>query len=159
MAVCVAVRAVRYWNAKPDWRSTFAATGNPLAAVLLVLPVLNLGPWRETLAFGLINILLMGLMGADLLARTAFLVGVAAGAGYVDNLSIKGALLHFGVPEAAATDPWIVLSLVVAALAAVIIKAANDQGYRVVASAQPGGSRVPELRPCAHDSVELRLNP
>ena len=36
---------------------------------MLLLAVLNLGPWRETLAFGQINILLMGLMLADLLAR------------------------------------------------------------------------------------------
>ncbi len=56
---------------------------------MLVLAVLNLGPWRETLAFGQINILLMGLMAADLLSRnrrwtsgfpgSGFLVGVAAG--------------------------------------------------------------------------------
>ena len=56
---------------------------------MLVLAVLNLGPWRETLAFGQINILLMGVMAADLLSRnrhwtngfpgTGFLVGVAAG--------------------------------------------------------------------------------
>ena len=54
-----------------------------------LLAVLNLGPWRETLAFGQINILLMGLMVADLLTRShalgnglpgsGFLVGVAAG--------------------------------------------------------------------------------
>jgi alpha-1,2-mannosyltransferase len=55
------------------------------------------------------------------------------GAGYVDNLSIKGALLHFGVPGAAVTVPWLVLSLLVVALAAAVIKAASDQGARVVA--------------------------
>ena len=55
------------------------------------------------------------------------------GAGYVDNLSLKGALLHFGVPEAAVTVPWLVLSLLVVALAAAVIKAASDQGARVVA--------------------------
>ena len=55
------------------------------------------------------------------------------GAGYVDNLSLKGALLHFGVPEAlrhravAAAEPGVV------AVGAAVIKAASDQGARVVA--------------------------
>jgi alpha-1,2-mannosyltransferase len=202
VAVWVAVRGVRYWTAKADWRTTFRSAGNGWAAAVLVLAVLNLGPWRETLAFGQINILLMGLMAADLLARnprwtrgvpgSGFLVGVAAGikltplvfglyflvrrdwrgllnmgagfastvllgwlvrpaeslqfwlqilpdtsriggAGYVDNLSLKGALLHFGVPETSVTLPWLALSLVVVALAAGIIKTASDQGARVVA--------------------------
>lgn len=202
LAVWVAVRIVRYWNAKALWRSTFSSTGNRWVAVLLVLAVLNLGPWRETLAFGQINILLMGLIAADLLARnprwtrgvpgSGFLVGVAAGikltplvfglyflmrkdwrgllnmgagfastvlfgfllrpaeslqfwleilpdtsriggAGYVDNLSLKGALLHFGVPETAVTVPWLVLGLLVVVLAAALIKAASEQGARVVA--------------------------
>jgi alpha-1,2-mannosyltransferase len=202
VAVWVAGRGVRYWNAKADWRSTFRSLGNRWAAAVLVLAVLNLGPWRETLAFGQINILLMGLMAADLLTRnqrwirgfpgSGFLVGVAAGikltplvfglyflmrkdwrgllnmgagfagtvllgwllrpaeslqfwleilpdtsriggAGYVDNLSLKGALLHFGVPEAGVTVPWLLLSLLVVVLAATIIKTASDQGARVVA--------------------------
>lgn len=207
VAAWVAVRAVRYWNGKPDWRSTFASDPwpsllNRLGAMVLLLAVLNLGPWRETLVFGQINILLMGLMAADLLARnprwtrglpgSGFLVGVAAGikltplvfglyflmrkdwrgllnmgagfastvligwllrpaeslqfwleilpdtsriggAGYVDNLSIKGALLHFGVPAAGINVPWLVLSLLVVALGAAVIKTASDQGARVVA--------------------------
>ncbi|CAH0164992.1 Polyprenol-phosphate-mannose-dependent alpha-(1-2)-phosphatidylinositol mannoside mannosyltransferase [Arthrobacter sp. Bi83] len=207
VAAWVAARGVRYWNAKSDWRSTFASATLPsllnrLGAVVLLLAVLNLGPWRETLAFGQINILLMGMMAADLLARnprwsrglpgSGFLVGVAAGikltplvfglyflvrrdwrgllnmgagfastvllgwlirpaeslqfwldiipdtsriggAGYVDNLSIKGALLHFGVPAAGVTLPWLVLSLLVVALGAAVIKSASDQGSRVVA--------------------------
>ena len=64
-------------------------TGNGWAAAVLVLAVLNLGPWRETLVFGQINALLMGLIAVDLLARnprwtrgfpgSGFLVGVAAG--------------------------------------------------------------------------------
>jgi alpha-1,2-mannosyltransferase len=202
VAVLAAVRTVRYWNAKGDWRATFRSPGNCWAAAVLVLTVLNLGPWRETLMFGQINALLMGLMATDLLARnprwtrgfpgSGFLVGVAAGikltplvfglyylvrkdwrgllnmaagftatvvfgwllrpvesvqfwfemlpdtsrmggAGYVDNLSLKGALLHFGVPEASVTVPWLVLSLMVVALGASVIKAASDQGARVVA--------------------------
>jgi alpha-1,2-mannosyltransferase len=202
VAVLAAARTVRYWSAKTDWRATFRSPGNGWAAAALVLAVLNLGPWRETLAFGQINALLMGLIAADLLARnrrwargvpgSGFLVGVAAGikltplvfglyylvrrdwrglanmaagftativvgwllrpaeslqfwfqmlpdtsrmggAGYVDNLSLKGALLHFGVPEAYVTAPWLVLSLAVVVLGAGVIKAASDQGARVVA--------------------------
>ena len=202
VAILTAVRAVRYWNAKSSWRATFRTPGNGWAAAVLVLAVLNLGPWRETLVFGQINALLMGLIAVDLLARnrrwtrgfpgSGFLVGVAAGikltplvfglyylvrrdwrglgnmaagftatvvvgwllrpveslqfwlqmlpdtsrmggAGYVDNLSLKGALLHFGVPEAHVTVPWLVLSLVVVAVGAGVIKAASDQGARVVA--------------------------
>lgn len=202
VAILTAARAVRYWNAKSSWRATFRAPGNVWAAAVLVLAVLNLGPWRETLAFGQINALLMGLIAVDLLARhprwtrglpgSGFLVGVAAGikltplvfglyylvrkdwrglgnmaagftatvvlgwllrpaeslqfwlqmlpdtsrmggAGYVDNLSLKGALLHFGVPEAHVTVPWLVLSLMVVAVGAGVIKAASDQGARVVA--------------------------
>ena len=207
VAVWVAVRGVRYWSAKQDWRSTFGgagfkATRNRWGAVILLLAVINLGPWRETLAFGQINILLMGLMAADLLAGNqrwnqgfpgrGFLVGMAAGikltplvfglyflvrkdwrglfnmaggfaftvllgwlvrpaesftfwleilpdtsrlggAGYVDNLSIKGGLLHFGVPEAGVTVPWLLLSLLVTGVGAMVIKAASDQGARVVA--------------------------
>ncbi|MBT2594573.1 DUF2029 domain-containing protein [Arthrobacter sp. ISL-72] len=207
VAAWVAVRGVRYWSGKQDWRGVFGGAGfkamrNRWGAVILLLAVINLGPWRETLAFGQINILLMGLMAADLLARNhrwtrglpgrGFLVGVAAGikltplvfglyflvrkdwrglanmsagfaftvllgwlvrpaetlrfwleilpdtsriggAGYVDNLSIKGALLHFGVPEAAVTVPWLLLSLLVVCMGAAVIKAASDQGARVVA--------------------------
>ncbi|AXJ08352.1 glycosyltransferase 87 family protein [Arthrobacter sp. PM3] len=202
VAILAAVRTVRYWNAKSNWRATFRSPGNCWAAAVLVLAVLNLGPWRETLVFGQINVLLMGLMAADLLSRnprwtrgvpgSGLLVGVAAGikltplvfglyylvrkdwrgllnmaagftatvllgwvlrpaeslqfwfqmlqdtsrvggAGYVDNLSLKGALLHFGVPEATVTVPWLVLSLAVVALGAGVIKAASDQGARVVA--------------------------
>jgi alpha-1,2-mannosyltransferase len=51
----------------------------------------------------------------------------------VDNLSIKGALLHFGIPAAGVTVPWLVLSLLVVALGAAVIKTASDQGARVVA--------------------------
>ncbi|MGN7250599.1 MULTISPECIES: glycosyltransferase 87 family protein [unclassified Arthrobacter] len=207
VAAWVAALGVRYWNSKPTWRSTFASLTfrsalNRLAAVVLFLAVLNLGPWRETLAFGQINILLLGLMTADLLARSprwrhglpggGFLVGVAAGikltplvfglyflvrkdwrgllnmcagfaftvllgwllrpaesltfwleilpdtsriggAGYVDNLSIKGALLHFGVPADAVNVPWLVLSLLAVGLGAALIKVASSQGARVVA--------------------------
>lgn len=207
VAAWVAAMGVRYWNSKPGWLSTFASLTfrsalNRLGAVVLFLAVLNLGPWRETLVFGQINILLLGLMTADLLSRnprwrhgvpgSGFLVGVAAGikltplvfglyflvrkdwrgllnmgagfaftvllgwvlrpaeslsfwleilpdtsriggAGYVDNLSIKGALLHFGVPADFVNVPWILLSLLVVALGAAVIRTASSQGARVVA--------------------------
>lgn len=207
VAAWVAALGVRYWNSKPSWRSTFGSPTfrsalNRLGAVVVFLAVLNLGPWRETLVFGQINILLLGLMTADLLSRSphwrnglpgsGFLVGVAAGikltplvfglyflvrkdwrgllnmgagfaftvllgwvlrpaeslrfwleilpdtsriggAGYVDNLSIKGALLHFGVPADAVTVPWLLLGLLVAGLGAALIRAASRQGARVVA--------------------------
>lgn len=207
VGVWVAATGVRYWTAKDGWYSTFASATRPsgmnrLGAVVLLLAILNLGPWRETLAFGQINILLMGMIAGDLLARNArwdravpgrgFLTGVAAGikltplvfglyflmrkdwrgllnmgagfaatvllgwlvrpaesvrfwleilpdtsriggAGYVDNLSIKGALLHFGVPADGVTAPWLALSLLVVGLAAAVIRAASRQGARVVA--------------------------
>lgn len=202
VAAWLSLLAVRYWNARADWRRTFETPRSRWIAAAAVLAMLSLGPWRETLAFGQINILLMGLMAADLLSRnhrwnrsmpgSGFLVGVAAGikltplvfglyylvrkdwrglanmgagfaatvllgwllrpaeslqfwleilpdtsriggAGYVDNLSIKGALLHFGVPAAAVTLPWLLLCLLVVALAAAVIKLATDQGARVVA--------------------------
>jgi alpha-1,2-mannosyltransferase len=207
VAAWVAVLSVRYWNGKHSWRSTLTAPAfrsalNRLGAVVLFLAVLNLGPWRETLVFGQINILLLGLMTADLLSRSprwrngipgsGFLVGVAAGikltplvfglyflvrkdwrgllnmaagfaftvlsawllrpaeslsfwleilpdtsriggAGYVDNLSIKGALLHFGIPADAVDVPWMLLSLAVVGLGAAVIRVASNQGARVVA--------------------------
>jgi alpha-1,2-mannosyltransferase len=207
VAAWVAGKGVRYWTARTDWRSTFTSSTwpsmmNRLGALVLLLAILNLGPWRETLAFGQINILLMGMLAADLLARntrwkqgipgSGFLTGVAAGikltplvfglyflmrgdwrgllnmgagfaatvllgwlirpteslrfwleilpdtsriggAGYVDNLSIKGALLHFGVPADGVTAPWLVLSLLVVALAAAVVRIASKQGARVVA--------------------------
>lgn len=202
VAAWLSLLAVRYWNAKADWRQTFETPRARWIAAAALVAMLTLGPWRETLAFGQINILLMGIMAADLLSRnhrwhrsfpgSGFLVGVAAGikltplvfglyylvrkdwrglanmgagfaatvllgwllrpaeslqfwleilpdtsriggAGYVDNLSLKGALLHFGVPASAVTVPWILLSLLVVALAAAVIKLATDQGARVVA--------------------------
>jgi len=202
VAAWLSLLAVRYWNAKAHWRRTFETPRSRWIAAAVLLAMLTLGPWRETLAFGQVNILLMGLMAADLLSRnhrwnrsmpgSGFLVGVAAGikltplvfglyylvrkdwrglanmgagfaatvllgwllrpaeslqfwleilpdtsriggAGYVDNLSIKGALLHFGVPASAVTAPWIFLSLLVVALAAAVIRLASDQGARVVA--------------------------
>lgn len=202
VAAWLSLLAVRYWKARTSWRATFESPRSRWIAAAALLAMLALGPWRETLAFGQVNILLMGLMAADLLSRnhrwnrsipgSGFLVGVAAGikltplvfglyylvrkdwrglfnmgagflatvllgwllrpveslqfwleilpdtsriggAGYVDNLSIKGALLHFGVPAAAVTLPWVVLSLLVVVLAAAVIRLASAQGARTVA--------------------------
>ncbi len=201
LAAWVSVTIVRYWSSKPDLRSALSSTRNCWIAAALFLAVLFLGPWRETLAFGQINIILMGLMVIDLLGGlskrrgfrgTGFLVGVAAGikltplvfglyflmrkdwrglanmtigfagtvllgwllrpaeslqfwleilpdtsriggAGYVDNLSLKGALLHFGVPHEAVTLPWIALSLATVVLAALLVREASAQGARVIA--------------------------
>ena len=197
----VAVTIVRYWSSKAKLRGALSTTRSCWVAAALFLAILFLGPWRETLAFGQINILLMGLMVVDLLGGlskrrrfrgSGFLVGVAAGikltplvfglyflmrkdwrglanmalgfastvllgwllrpaeslefwleilpdtsriggAGYVDNLSVKGALLHFGVPQDAVTLPWLALSLATLVLAALLIRAASAQGARVVA--------------------------
>ncbi|MFE4198285.1 glycosyltransferase 87 family protein [Paenarthrobacter sp. NPDC056912] len=201
LAAWVAVTIVRYWRSKSNWRSALSSATSCWIAAALFLAVLFLGPWRETLAFGQINILLMGLMVVDLLGGlskrrgfrgSGFLVGVAAGikltplvfglyflmrkdwrgllimsigfagtvllgwllrpaeslqfwleilpdtsriggAGYVDNLSLKGALLHFGVPQDSVTLPWIVLSAATVLLAAFLIRAASAQGARVIA--------------------------
>ncbi|MFJ5954642.1 glycosyltransferase 87 family protein [Paenarthrobacter sp. NPDC092416] len=197
VAAWVAATIVKYWSSKSTWRAALATGLSRWIAVALFLAVLFLGPWRETLAFGQINILLMGLMAIDLLgglskrkSGSGFLVGIAAGikltplvfglyflmrkdwrglanmaigfagtvllgwllrpaeslqfwleilpdtsriggAGYVDNLSIKGALLHFGVPQDSVTLPWLALSLATVVLAAFLIRAASAQGARV----------------------------
>lgn len=200
IAAWVAATIVKYWASKHDWRTALSSGRSRWIAGGLFLAVLFLGPWRETLAFGQINILLMGLMAVDLLGASrrrgfrgsGFLVGIAAGikltplvfglyflmrkdwrglanmsigfagtvllawvvrpaeslqfwleilpdtsriggAGYVDNLSVKGALLHFGVPQDSVTVPWLALSLATVVLAAFLIRAASSQGARVIA--------------------------
>lgn len=201
IAAWVAATIVKYWSAKSNWRAALASGRSRWIAAALFLAVVLLGPWRETLAFGQINILLMGLMAVDLLGShskrkgfrsSGILVGAAAGikltplvfglyflmrkdwrglanmgigfagtvllgwvlrpaeslqfwleilpdtsriggAGYVDNLSIKGALLHFGVSQDSVTLPWLALSLATVVLAAFLIRAASAQGARVIA--------------------------
>ena len=161
--------------------------------------IVLLGPWRETQAFGQINILLFGVIMADFLIKreswpTGLLTGMAAGlkltplvfglyflargdwrglrnmaygflatfglgflilpresktywsellpdtsriggAGYVDNLSIKGAILHFGGPDFPVDIPWLVLSLLAVAAATVIIRMAGNRGQTFTALA------------------------
>ncbi|CEA06915.1 Polyprenol-phosphate-mannose-dependent alpha-(1-2)-phosphatidylinositol mannoside mannosyltransferase [Arthrobacter saudimassiliensis] len=151
-----------------------------------------LGPWRETMAFGQINILLFGLIMADFLTKragwpTGLLTGLAAGikltplvfgwyflvrgdwrglrnmaagflmsvglgflllpaesrtywlellpdtsriggAGYVDNLNITGAILHFAGADFPVRLPWLALSLLAVAVAAFIIRRAAARG-------------------------------
>ncbi len=154
-----------------------------------------LGPWRETMAFAQINILLFALIIGDLLSGphrrwpTGVLIGIAAGikltplvfglyflargdwrglrnmalgfagtvglgflllpaesftywvhmlrdtgriggAGYVDNLSVNGAILHFTGPGFPATVPWLVLSLLLTGAAALVIRGALRRGDR-----------------------------
>ncbi|MBT2594576.1 glycosyltransferase 87 family protein [Arthrobacter sp. ISL-72] len=56
------------------------------------------------------------------------------GPGYVDNLSVKGLLLHAGLPDSGLTSIlWLVLSLAVAAVAALVIKWAVDADENFVA--------------------------
>ena len=169
------------------------------AAVLAFGLLVALGPWRETLAFGQINILLFALVMLDFLERRGgwprgLLTGVAAGlkltplafafyflvrgdwrglrnmafgflaafglgflilpreskiywgellpdtsrvggGAYVDNLSIRGTLLHFAGPQAEVGPYWLLLSLAAAAAAAVVIRLATLAGMDLLALA------------------------
>ena len=154
-----------------------------------------LGPWRETMAFSQVNILLFAMIAADLLSGphrrlpTGLLTGVAAGIkltplvfglyflvrgewkqlftmaggffgtialgflllpgesatywlqmlrdtgriggeGYVDNLSIRGSILHFLGPDFPSTVPWLLISLLLVAATAYIVRAAQRRGDR-----------------------------
>ncbi|WP_104118911.1 glycosyltransferase 87 family protein [Arthrobacter sp. B1805] len=156
-----------------------------------------LGPWRETMAFSQVNILLFAMIAADLLSGphrrmpTGLLTGIAAGIkltplvfglyflvrgewkhlftmaggffgtiavgfillpaesatywlqmlrdtgriggeGYVDNLSIRGAILHFMGPGFPSTGPWLLLSLLLVAVTVFIIRAAARRGDRFI---------------------------
>jgi alpha-1,2-mannosyltransferase len=154
-----------------------------------------LGPWRETMAFSQVNILLFAMIAADLLSGphrrmpTGLLTGIAAGIkltplvfglyflvrgewkqlftmaagffgtialgflllpaesatywlqmlrdtgriggeGYVDNLSIRGAILHFLGPDFPSTVPWLLVSLLLVAATAYIIREARRRADR-----------------------------
>jgi alpha-1,2-mannosyltransferase len=199
IAAATALHAVRHFSGRQRVREVLEdAWLRPLAIVAFGLIVL-LGPWRETLGFGQINILLFGLIMADFLASrrgwpTGLLTGIAAGlkltplvfglyflvrrdwaglrnmaagflgtvavglavlpresvdywfglladtariggAGYVDNLSVKGAILHFAGPEYDVDLPWLLLSLTLVAATAVVIKLADSRGLNLVAVA------------------------
>jgi len=60
--------------------------------------------------------------------------GRIGGPGYVDNLSVKGLLLHLGMPDSGATSAvWLVISLALAAVAALVIKWAVEADENFVA--------------------------
>ncbi|WP_342023870.1 glycosyltransferase 87 family protein [Arthrobacter citreus] len=200
IAAATAVLGVAYAAGQPGVRAVLRHPGlRPLALAAFGFVVL-LGPWRETLAFGQINILLFGLILADFLIKrdswpTGLLTGIAAGlkltplvfglyylargdwrglrnmmfgflatfglgflilpresrtywlellpdtsriggAGYVDNLGIKGAILHFAGPDFPVDLPWLLLSLACVASAVIIIRLAgiNGDGYTALAT-------------------------
>ena len=60
--------------------------------------------------------------------------GRIGGPAYVDNLSVKGLLLHLGLPDSPVTSVvWLVLALALAAVAALVIKWAVDADENFVA--------------------------
>ena len=63
--------------------------------------------------------------------------GRIGGPAYVDNLSVKGLLLHLGLPDSGLTSlVWLVLSLALAAVAALVIKwaVAADENFVAVSA-------------------------
>ncbi|MBT2514490.1 DUF2029 domain-containing protein [Arthrobacter sp. ISL-30] len=63
--------------------------------------------------------------------------GRIGGPGYVDNLSVKGLLLHFGLPDSGPTSMlWLILSLALIAVAALVIKwaVAADENFVAVSA-------------------------
>lgn len=60
--------------------------------------------------------------------------GRIGGPGYVDNLSVKGLLIHLGLPDSGFTSAvWLVISLALVAVAALVIKWAVDADENFVA--------------------------
>ena len=92
--------------------------------------------WMAAGFFGSIAIAWVILPQASLAFWTQILpdTGRIGGPAYVDNLSVKGLLLHFGMPDSSLTSVvWLVLSLGLAALAAKIIKWAVDVDENFIA--------------------------
>jgi alpha-1,2-mannosyltransferase len=180
------------------FRSVRDVVAHPSALPLAIAGtglVCLLGPWRETMAFSQVNILLFAMIAADLLSGphrrmpTGLLTGIAAGIkltplvfglyflvrgewkqlftmaggffgtialgflllpaesttywlqmlrdtgriggeGYVDNLSIRGAILHFMGPGFPSTVPWLLASLLLVAATAYIIRMSKQHGDR-----------------------------
>jgi alpha-1,2-mannosyltransferase len=206
-AAVVAAWLARHYFGMKGWRGTFADARFRAVALFGTAAILLLGPWRDTLYFGQINIILMGLILADfalygksrsgeLRWPAGLLTGIAAGIkltplvfglyylvrrdfkalgwmaagffgsialawvvlpaaslafwtrilpdtgriggpGYVDNLSIKGFLLHFGLPDNSFSSAlWLVLALALIALAALVIKwtVAADENFVAVSA-------------------------
>ncbi|MDN5669474.1 MAG: glycosyltransferase 87 family protein [Renibacterium salmoninarum] len=192
IAVLTAVYGVRFVFRQ---RSVTAVLQHPWlrpAAVVAFGFVVALGPWRETVAFGQINVVLFGLIMADFMINrkrwpTGLLIGIAAGikltplvfglyflatgnwrglrnmalgfvgtiafgflvlpkesiaywlqllpdtsriggAGYVDNLSVKGAILHFFGPDFAVNAPWLIIGILLAAMTFLTVRRSARQG-------------------------------
>lgn len=92
--------------------------------------------WMAAGFFGSIAVAWVILPQASLAFWTQILpdTGRIGGPAYVDNLSVKGLLLHFGMPDSSLTSVvWMVLSLGLAALAAKIIKWAVDVDENFIA--------------------------
>ncbi len=199
IAAVTSLVAVAYIFRQPSVSAVLKHSRLRSVAVAGVGFVVLLGPWRETVAFGQINVLLFGLIMADfLISRRSWpaglLTGIAAGikltplvfglyflargdwrglrnmavgffssvgigflilpaesrtywlkllpdtsriggGGYVDNLSFKGAVLHFAGPDFAMDLPWLVLSLVATGVTALLIRRAGGRGDRLTAAA------------------------
>jgi alpha-1,2-mannosyltransferase len=202
IGAATAVHAVRHFCGLQRVRDVLDYPRLLPAAIVAFGLIILLGPWRETLGFGQINILLFGAIMADFLIRrrgwpTGLLTGIAAGlkltplvfglyflvrrdwgglrnmaagflgtvvlgfvvlpresvdywfglladtariggACYVDNLSVKGAILHFAGPGYDVDLPWLLLSVALVAVAAVVIRLADDRGLNLAAVAATG---------------------
>ncbi|WP_167133888.1 glycosyltransferase 87 family protein [Arthrobacter sedimenti] len=195
IAAATSLLATRYLG---GFRSLRDVVMHPTALPLAITGtglVCLLGPWRETMAFSQVNILLFAMIATDLLSGphrrmpTGLLTGIAAGIkltplvfglyflvrgewkqlftmaggffgtialgflllpaesvtywldmlrdtgriggeGYVDNLSVRGAILHFLGPDFPSTVPWLLISLLLVAVTAYIIREARQRGDR-----------------------------
>ncbi|MHA7178847.1 glycosyltransferase 87 family protein [Arthrobacter sp. MDB2-24] len=195
IAAATSLLATRYLG---GFRTVRDVVRHPTALPLAIAGtglVSLLGPWRETMAFSQVNILLFAMIAADLLSGphrrmpTGLLTGIAAGIkltplvfglyflvrgewkqlftmaagffgtialgflllpaessmywlqmlrdtgriggeGYVDNLSLRGAILHFLGPDFPSTVPWLLISLLLVAATAYIIREARRRADR-----------------------------
>ncbi|MGK3957922.1 glycosyltransferase family 87 protein [Arthrobacter sp. R4] len=95
--------------------------------------------WMAAGFFGSIAFAWAVLPNASLTFWTKILpdTGRIGGPAYLDNLSVKGLLLHVGLPDSGSTSMlWLVLSLGLAALAALVIKwaVAADENFVAVSA-------------------------
>ncbi|MBT2521441.1 DUF2029 domain-containing protein [Arthrobacter sp. ISL-28] len=95
--------------------------------------------WMAAGFFGSIAVAWAALPNASAAFWTEILpdTGRIGGPAYVDNLSVKGLLLHFGLPDSAATSLlWLGLSLALVAVAALVIKwtVAADENFVAVSA-------------------------
>lgn len=95
--------------------------------------------WMAAGFFGSIALAWAVLPNASLTFWTKILpdTGRIGGPAYLDNLSVKGLLLHVGLPDSGLTNVlWLVLSLALAVLAALVIKwaVAADENFVAVSA-------------------------